>query len=553
MAKTESSGKAPIHLEDSKKGLSKKVTRWTSISIVSAIMTLGAWAFASPIGSTPDDDYHLVSIWCGQGFRDGICEEGTEPREVVVRETLMDYSFCYAGEPDETGECQQTELFAPTTRSNAGENPRVFYWATSWFASNDLTTSIISIRFFNSILIVLGFAAVIFALPRHLRRVPVVSAVSIAVPLGLFIIPSTNPSSWGVYAVVLFFAAFLGFVITKNRRSRWILGSIALVTLLMAAGSRPDSALYVLVAVAAVIIITFTRKMINPVNISIVAALMLMGAIFFFGSANTSATLTGAPGGGLTTFTGGQLYANVTNLPTLWVGGFGVWGLGWLDTPMSPIVWVVGWGVFLSLVFAAIMYFNLQQALSVSLIFAALVLVPILALSASGLIVGQFVQPRYLTGLLGMLVAASMFRSSMNTGLLMSRAQVWIIGFALMFAHIIALRTNLGRYLTGMSDVAENLDYGFEWWWVDRPASGELLWFSPNLVWITGSVALAVFLVSLWKLKAELGLPGYNEWTKETASVDSSVSLTKKVTTKRKTNSPKKVLISKKAKPRKKT
>ena len=549
MAKTERAHESQIQAEDSKKGLSKKAARWTSISIVSAIMTLGAWAFASPIGSTPDDDYHLVSIWCGQGFRDGICEEGSEPREVVVRETLMEYSFCYAGKPDETGGCRETESFAPTTRSNAGENPRVFYWVMSWFASEDLTASIILIRFFNAIIMVLGFAAVTFALPRHLRRVPVVSAVSIALPLGLFILPSTNPSAWGVYAVVLFFSALLGFVLTKDRKSRWILGPIALATLLMSAGSRPDSALYTLVAIAAVIIITFTHKMITPVNIAIAAALLLMGAIFLFGSANTSATLTGAPGGGLTTFTGGQLYANITNLPTLWVGGFGVWGLGWLDTAMSPIVWVVGWGVFLSLVFSAIMYFNRQQGLAVSLIFASLIFVPLLALTASGLLVGQFVQPRYLTGLLGMLVAAAMFRTSMNSGPLMSRAQVWIIGFALVFAHIIALRTNLGRYLTGMSNVAENLDYGFEWWWVDRPASGELFWFSPNLVWITGSVAFAVFLVSLWKLRAELGLPGYNEWTKETASVASAATAPKK----RKTSSPKKVLVAKKAKPRKKT
>jgi len=552
MAETDTSKSSPVKAADSKKGLSKKVARWTSISIVSAIMTLGAWAFASPIGSTPDDDYHLVSIWCGQGFRDGICEEGSEPREVVVRETLMKYSFCYAGNPDETGECEETEIFAPTTRSNSGENPRVFFWVASWFASNDLTASIISIRFFNSILIVVGFAAVIFALPRHLRRVPVVSAVSIAVPLGLFIIPSTNPSSWGIYAVVLFFSAFLGFVITKNRRSRWILGPIALITLLMAAGSRPDSALYILIAVAAVIIITFTRKMVNPVSISIVVTLLLMGALFFFGSANTWATFTGAPGGGDNIPTYGQLYANVTNLPTLWVGGFGVWGLGWLDTPMSPIVWVVGWGVFLSLVFAAIQYFNLQQTLSVSLIFAALVLVPLLALYFSGFIVGEFVQPRYLTALLGMLVAASMFRSSMSTGLVMSRAQVWIIGFALIFAHIIALRTNLGRYLTGMSQVATNLDYGFEWWWVDRPASNELFWFSPNLVWITGSIAFAVFLVSLWKLKAELGLPGYlPESVKDIELAESSVTVTKTATKKRKTNSPKKALAPKKVKPRK--
>jgi hypothetical protein len=180
------------------------------------------------------------------------------------------------------------------------------------------------------------------------------------------------------------------------------------------------------------------------------------------------------------------------------------------------------------------------------LIFAALVLVPMLALTASGLIVGQFVQPRYLTGLLGMLVAASMFRSSMSTGLIMSRAQVWIIGFGLMFAHIIALRTNLGRYLTGMSDVAENLDYGFKWWWVDRPATNEIFWFSPNLVWITGSIAFALFLVSLWKLKAELGLPGYiPESTTGIESADSSGTVNQKTGSK----IPKKFLFSKKTEP----
>jgi hypothetical protein len=134
----------------------------------------------------------------------------------------------------------------------------------------------------------------------------------------------------------------------------------------------------------------------------------------------------------------------------------------------------------------------------------------------------------------------------------MSRAQVWIIGFALIFAHIIALRTNLGRYLTGMSQVATNLDYGFEWWWVDRPASNELFWFSPNLVWITGSIAFTVFLVSLWKLRAELGLPGYlPEPVKEIELAESSVTVTKAVTKKRKTNSPKKALAPKKVKPRK--
>ena len=29
-----------------------------------ALIALLAWVFASPIGASPDDDYHLTSAWC---------------------------------------------------------------------------------------------------------------------------------------------------------------------------------------------------------------------------------------------------------------------------------------------------------------------------------------------------------------------------------------------------------------------------------------------------------------------------------------------------------
>ena len=67
--------------------------RWVSVAILSAILTLSGWALSSPIGSSPDDDFHLPSIWCGQGFRDGLCEEDVNPDLVQVPTTTFSNSF----------------------------------------------------------------------------------------------------------------------------------------------------------------------------------------------------------------------------------------------------------------------------------------------------------------------------------------------------------------------------------------------------------------------------------------------------------------------------
>ena len=39
---------------------------------VSFFISLSIWAFASPPGSAPDDDFHLPAIWCSHGKVDGI-------------------------------------------------------------------------------------------------------------------------------------------------------------------------------------------------------------------------------------------------------------------------------------------------------------------------------------------------------------------------------------------------------------------------------------------------------------------------------------------------
>ena len=487
-------------LDQSRKNV---VIRWSSFAIISAIVSLGAWAFSSPIGSAPDDDYHNVSIWCGQGLREGLCEQGSEPAKVLVRETLKSNSFCFAGKPLESGYCEQTEALGETARTNRGENPVVYYWVTSWFASDNIDFSVLTIRIFNSILVVLAFASVIWLLPRNLRRVPLIGMLATSMPLGMFIIASTNPSAWAATSVIVFFSAFVGLLSTKEIRKRWLLGILAFVTLIMAAGSRPDSAFYIVISIGVAIVLLFTKKMLSGRNIAIVGLLVALPGAFFLAAGNTSATISGAPGGGLEVTTVGRFFLNLVELPSIWVGVFGNLGLGWMDTVMPSIVWAVTYGIFFFFVFAAIKYFDSRQWAAATLVLLSLVVIPMAALSASGLVVGQFIQPRYLLPLLGLLVAVTMFRRSDKSGIELSDGQMWLIGVGLFVTHLLSLYQNLQRYLTGFGD-----NDIIEWWWVEIPADGTIFWFSPNYVWLVGAFAFGLFLFSLWKLRVELGLPG---------------------------------------------
>jgi hypothetical protein len=485
----------------------RKNFKWAATAVIAAILTLSAWAVSSPIGSSPDDDYHNVSIWCGQGFRDGLCEEGPNGGS-VVSETLRANYLCFSSRPENSGACEPSEIFAETTRVNIGENPRIFYWAMSWFAGPDIAPSVIGVRIANSVIVALLFAFTILSLPLRLRRIPLISLLVTSVPLGMFIVPSTNPSSWGYSALLVLFPVMVALASTEKWRDRWVLGLLAIIALLMTAGSRADSALYAMIAIATALFITVNLKNLKREFIWVGLAFAGIGAYLFLSSGNTAVVLGGGPGGGLTFPSLRGTFYNLLRLPDLIVGAFGSWGLGWLDTPLPSSVWAVTFGIYCALVFGAIRYFSPKQSIALAFVFVSLVSIPMLALHASGLVVGQFVQPRYLLPLLGLMLAVALFRESNSSGLKLSRGQVWLIGFGLIVTNSISLHTNLRRYLTGLDGSQINLNRDIEWWWFQAPADGSWFVLSPNSFWIFGSVAFAVFLVAIWKLREEIGLPG---------------------------------------------
>jgi hypothetical protein len=481
------------------------VIRWSAIAIISAIVALSGWALSSPVGSSPDDDYHLPSIWCGQGFRDGLCEEGSEEGWVRIPYTTMANSACFAFQPDKSGNCRVLESLADQNRINNNVNsyPPLFYWTMSWLASDDIAASTVAMRFLNSILAVFAISLLVFALPRNFRRIPTLGVLISSIPLGIFILPSTNPSSWAYISILIVFSALLGFLAVTDRKRRWWLGSLFVLGIALGAGSRPDALAYSVIAIGIASWLSYSRERIKPLNILLIATSVGSLIYLHFTSGQSQAVLSGSMQLPSVDTEPSQpnLFANLAQLPELWVGVFGTWGLGWLDTSMPAVVWVITLSIFTGVIFASVRWFNFRQSIAIYGVLGALVFIPMYVLTVNGLSVGQQIQPRYLLPLIALLGAVALYRSSSTTGIELSRGQVAIIGAGLFIANTLALHLNTRRYVTGMDDQGLNLDKAIEWWWTDFP-------ISPSTVWITASLALALLLFSLWKLREELGLPG---------------------------------------------
>jgi len=501
----------------------KRVLRWSVIAIASITVALSAWAVSSPVASGPDDDFHLASIWCGQGVREGLCEESAQPGFYSVPGTAIFNSSCFASQPDESGLCPKIDGLLETNRLNSSNNsyPPLYYWTMSWFATADVEFSVILMRIVNLLFAVGILSLVVSSIPKHLRVVPVIAFSATLIPLGAFLVASNNPSGLAAISVIAFFASLLGLFSSSDDKQRISLILLAVVSFVVGAGAREDTGAYLLFAGGLAWLLTSSNRNQKTPRI-LIGAGIVTGALIFVTVAFSSSSFVGYFLRGSDWFGGvntlGATFRNLITLPDLWVGTFGTWGLGWLDTPLPSSVWAITYGLYFALVFGSIRAFSKRQALATSLALLALVVVPMYTLSVNGLLVGQIVQPRYLLPLIGLLIGAAVYRDSMGGGVSLSRPQLLLIGLGLFGTNAISLHTNLRRYLTGLDENQVSLNFGIEWWWVQRPSPDAVLWLSPNYVWLAGFMAFGFFLFALWKLRFELGIAPNGEAEKKAES-----------------------------------
>lgn len=473
--------------------------RWLKagpIAIVLAFVALLAWGFSSPVGSSPDDDFHLPSIWCGVGDRAGLCEPGSTAAERSVPPDLFIDSVCYAHEPAESARCQGSDFgtgdddLLSTPRGNfAHLYPPVYYFTMGLFAGPNVEVSVLLMRAVN-VLLFLGVVTVLYLLlPERRRPTLIWGLVITAVPLGMFLIPSTNPSGWAYLSAGTVWIALLGYFESEGRRKIG-LGIVAAAATVIGAGARADAGAFAAVAIVLVLVLTARRTRQFALAAILPAALLVVAAIFYFSSSQSAASSTGLSETTPPTLENikSLIMANFMQIPDLWVGVFGRWGLGWLDTAMPAAVWFAAFGAFAAVIAGAVRSLTWRKGIALVLAFGVAWAFPMVLLIQTQAYVGAYVQPRYIYPLIVIFAGIALLQVT-RSGLTLSRVQIGLLIGALSLANAVALHTNMRRYITGNDSFGPNLNSSVEWWW-NIPVS-------PMVVWVLGSAAFVGMLIAL--------------------------------------------------------
>lgn len=426
--------------------------RWLWLPIA-LFITLAGWAVTSPIGSAPDDDFHLSSIWCAAGIG---CTVTYDESSALVSRNVAEASFCYRYQEDVTADCAGATLLdtAPVQATHLNQvtplYPTGFYRAMSTLASEDVGRSVLLIRLTNAVIVSLLLALLLRTSPPGVSQATTQALVVLSIPLGLFIMGSTNPSVWALTGVVFFWAFGVSLMRRESWRSRrtWLLAAGTAASAALAIASRVDSAAYLGIAAVLILILTgWSRARRNIPAVMLVVLLAGFGALSYL-SFDT-------PGGGADATMGtasrgwGLLLTNATQLPVLIEGIVGRWALGWNDTPLPPLVPFVGLLVVGGLLWAGLSRLDRAKALALAVATAALIAVPLWFLQKEGLGVGEVVQPRYLMPLAILVLAVALLDPRVTRTLRLPRTPAAIATGALWLSATLAFWVNAHRYAYG--------------------------------------------------------------------------------------------------------
>jgi hypothetical protein len=482
------------------------IVPWVLVPVL-FLVTFAVWALSSPVGSSPDEDFHLTSIWCAQGDRTDACDVSDDGREALAPSGVVDSARCFAFDGTESAACQSGYVgdfgeLVPTERGNFTDiYPPVFYAVLSPLVGPDIGTSVMIMRMVNAVTFV-GLAGLLTALlPGGRRRTLLLAALVGLVPLGISLIASVNPSSWSLLAPAGVFLALLGAFETTGRR-RIGLYAMSIVFALMGAGARADTAAYVALAAVCAVVIAVGRGQMWRRAVGAVPVLLIAAAFFLTSRQSPLSLAAGSGDAGLHLASGPVLplaaadgdatvvsfWSHFLAVPEWWQGAFGTWALGWFDTTLPGLVPFFSLAAYAAVTFEGLRRPAFGKIVALVAVVAALWLFPVvISLGSSTVLPG--IQPRYLLPLIWLLAAVALVGAPYGR-VQFSRLQLAVAAIGLSLAHTMALHAQMRRYVTGQDVVSLNLNAQAEWWW-HIPVSPMVIWFLGSAAFLAASLLVA--------------------------------------------------------------
>ena len=456
------------------------------------LIFLTSWALSSPPGSNSDDEYHLAGIWCAFGERTQICSVDEITGQKSVPRQIQRYSgpqgiFCYAGNEKASARCirelspEVVMELVPTGRISEGQYPSGFYKANGFLVGGNINRSILNMRFLQ-----IGIAFVVFSLAIYTAREnasQVLTGLFIGlVPIGLWVIPSTQPASWSIIGLVSLGIYLVGFTRDRTAVNLLLVGIGSSFSIFLALQSRRDSPLILLI-VLLLFLISQHKTVFRKTNKRITGVLLLVTTLaaaalvhFRFRPLSSFLQLRG--------IMDSRIFEGALNVAPNVVLGLigGSMQLGSPDFAPPKIVLVlltISLGTYLS---ARLPIIARETRISAFIGVTFLFLLPFrFALENDGDPVSRYVYVIYLTILIQIAVSVKIVATkSVNNEVSLNR----ILVSSTALAHALVLHQTLRRYLTGTNTTRFDLNFGAEWWW----ARG----LSPMSVWLIGSISFTL-------------------------------------------------------------
>jgi len=472
-----------------------------ALLLLGALITVVAWSVSSPPGSTPDEDFHLGSIWCPRPAEES-CEvamveevRGGQIEEVPAIWIPSQTAFANCNAPVSIMSAACFDMLSPidytwSTRFDTGYYPVGFYRAMNLLTQvgHNLVSTVFTMRIVNGSLSVLLFAVAAFLFTHQNRRLMAYALLAVLAPTALYLIISINPSGWGISGVTLAWLGIHGFLTEKvgwRSRSLLVVGAIGA---LLAASARGDAGLAVSLAALAAVVLHWHRfrrdwrLLIAPV------AVAAIGIIGFLTSGQVGSAAEGLAEDG----PGGYLLNNALELPAFLIDAI-VGPLNWLDTPLPAISRIPVIMLVAAVAFVGMRQMDFPKALALLGLFFSLTALPLIILEISGTQLGLYFQARYLTPIIPLIMLTALWNPHSGKVARFSQPQLWVIWATLATGHAWALHTQILRFTHGLAIRWWNLNYAPEWW-----AFG----VSPMATWVLGALGFALLLLGLFAVSA---------------------------------------------------
>ena len=463
---------------------------WRIIGVIGLVLSVcgvgAAWAVSSPLGASPDDDYHLGSIWCPPPLSESGCSTGYTDRGTfgpVVPESVSSTKVaCYAFHGDESAVCalnNSDDRTMVTDRWDDGNYPWGYYQFHHHFIAHDADRAGVTMRVINVGIAIVLIGAIGALMPSAMRRGYVLAIPAAWTPMGIYFIASNNPSSWA-FTGVFAFAAGLWAATQSLGWRRWCLIGAAALGAVLACTSRGDSAFFLFVVTAALAFAVRWRRDRWPEALLAVVSSII--GIIVMRSTNVASThLATAEGEPRSLIS--LIGDNMSYLPQYLAGFYGYrWGPGWLDVDYNGSVSTVGLVIAGAVFVAGARTWSWRKAMTLLMLVGAMAGVPTLLGILQGFNNVATYQPRYMMPL--WIVFLFFMLTMERRERTLSRPQAAAVGVLLVGTHFWALFVLLLRYTHGSSVLMFNMSKTAVWWWPGAPVG-------PNMVWALGTVCFA--------------------------------------------------------------